>query len=83
VVNIITKKPGDTFTRNRLILINSGVTATTKGSSGDGGVWYAGTTDFGSVTLDKKGADGAPIVSIPINGYGLEWDHQHKVHSTL
>lgn len=34
----------------RLVLTNSGVTATEKVSSGAGGVWYTGTTDFKAVT---------------------------------
>jgi hypothetical protein len=48
------------FTRTRLVLTNSGYTATEKGSSGAGGVWYAGTTNFGNVTLANRGADNAP-----------------------
>jgi len=38
------------------ILTNSGATATTQASSGAGGVWYAGTTDFDTVT-STSGAD--------------------------
>lgn len=38
------------------ILTNSGATATALASSGAGGVWYAGTTDFDSVT-STSGAD--------------------------
>jgi hypothetical protein len=47
------------FTRTRLILTNSGVTASTLSSSGQAKVWYAGTDDFSSVTIDNKGEDDA------------------------
>jgi hypothetical protein len=56
-----TQKWDIAFKRTRLILTNSGATATTEGSQGGGGVWYAGTTDFGSVTLANKGADTASL----------------------
>ncbi|MDR1948992.1 MAG: HmuY family protein [Spirochaetaceae bacterium] len=49
------------FTRTRLILTNSGASATTAGSSGQGGVWYSGMTDFGAVTIADKGADNAAL----------------------
>jgi hypothetical protein len=49
------------FTRTRLILTNSGATATAKSSPGGAQVWYAGTTDFDSVTLAQKGADTAAL----------------------
>ncbi|MDR0624401.1 MAG: HmuY family protein [Treponema sp.] len=47
------------FKRTRLILTNSGDTATALSSGGQGGVWYSGKTDFDSVSLDDKGADDA------------------------
>jgi hypothetical protein len=37
-----------------LIYTNSGNTAAEKGSGGDGGVWYTGTTNFASVTLADR-----------------------------
>jgi hypothetical protein len=49
------------FTRTRLILTNSGVTATAKGSPGGAQVWYAETTDFDSVTTAQIGAGNAPL----------------------
>jgi hypothetical protein len=44
------------FTQGRVILTNSGDTATDTGSGGQGGVWYTGQTEFGSVT-SAAGAD--------------------------
>jgi hypothetical protein len=45
------------FTRTRLILTNSGDTASGLGSGGDGGVWYTDKTDFDDVSLDDRPED--------------------------
>jgi hypothetical protein len=46
------------FTRQRLVLTNSGATAEAAVSGGQGGVWYSGKTIFDSVTIADKGDDG-------------------------
>ncbi|MDR2211437.1 MAG: HmuY family protein [Spirochaetaceae bacterium] len=62
--NAVTTNWDIAFKRTRLILTNSGDTNT----GGQGGVWYAGTTNFGIVSLANKGADGIPY-SVDTNKY--------------